>query len=285
MDHIIVKDLLVRGIIGVSDRERAQPQNILINITLHTDIHEAGESDDIHRSVNYRTVAKKIIAYVEHSARYTVEALATDIARLCLEERGVMRVCVRVEKPGAVRFAKSVGVEIEREQPQENKPIHQAYLSLGSNIEPVKNIYLAVDKLRQMVTVNAVSTIWETIAIGSEGPHFLNASVWVSTPLSASELKNLVISSIEKDLGRIRSKDKCAPRTIDIDILVFDEQIIDDALWQRDYLSIPTAELRPDLFEPVSGESLNQIAQTMKSKSTALPRTDLDIHINKQPHA
>lgn len=277
MDQILIKDLLVRGVIGISDRERAQRQDILINITLDADISKAGETDDILHCVNYRTVAKKTIAYVERAARYTVEALATDIARICLEEPGVQRVRVRVEKPGAVRFAQSVGVEIERALPEESKRFHQAYLSLGSNIESAKNILLAIEKLRTAVTVNAISTIWDTPAVGADTSRFLNASAWVSTQYSARELKDIVIAGIEKELGRVRTADKYAPRTIDIDILIYDEQVLDSNLWVREFLVIPTAELRPDLEDPVTGLTLNQIAQSMRTKTSALPRLDLSI--------
>ena len=113
-DHIIIKDLLLRGIIGINDWERDKRQEILINITLSGDLRAAGESDKIEDAINYRTITKKIIRHVEESARYTVEALAADIAKLCLSAEGVQRAQVRVEKPGALRFAKSVGVEIER---------------------------------------------------------------------------------------------------------------------------------------------------------------------------
>jgi FolB domain-containing protein len=114
MDQTFIRDLLVRGVIGLSDQERANPQDILINITLFADISKAGQTDSIDDCVNYRTVTKKVLAHAEKAARYTVEALASDIARLCLEDERVQKVCVRVEKPGAVRFARSVGVEIER---------------------------------------------------------------------------------------------------------------------------------------------------------------------------
>jgi FolB domain-containing protein len=113
-DRIDIRDLLVRGILGINDWEREQPQDILVNLTLFADLRRAGFSDDIADSVNYRTVTKGIISLVGSSTRYTVEALATDIAHLCLQEQGVARVRVRVEKPGALRFARSVGVEIER---------------------------------------------------------------------------------------------------------------------------------------------------------------------------
>ena len=114
MDKIIIKDLIARGIIGLNDWEREKPQEMIINITVFTDIRKAGETDDIQHSVNYRTIAKKVQAHAETAARLTVEALAEDIARICLEQPNAQKVLVRVEKPGAVRFSKSVGVEIER---------------------------------------------------------------------------------------------------------------------------------------------------------------------------
>ena len=116
MDQIFISDLVARGIIGVNAWEREKPQEILINLVLFGDLQKAGKSDDIGDIVNYSTLAKKVLAHAETAGRFTVEALATDLARLCLEEAGGEKVRVRVEKPGAVRFARSVGVEIEREK-------------------------------------------------------------------------------------------------------------------------------------------------------------------------
>jgi FolB domain-containing protein len=114
MDRVFIKDLIARGIIGINEQEREKPQEIRINIVLFTNVRKAGISDDIADCVNYRTVAKKVQAHAETVGRWTVEALATDLARLCLKEPGVQKARVRVEKPGAVRFSNSVGVEIER---------------------------------------------------------------------------------------------------------------------------------------------------------------------------
>ncbi len=114
MDKIIIKNLLSRGIIGVNESERKRPQDILINITLFTDTRRAAKTDDINDCVNYSTISKKVQAHAESVERLTVEALANDLAKICLEEKNVEKVVVRVEKPGAVRFAESVGVEIER---------------------------------------------------------------------------------------------------------------------------------------------------------------------------
>ncbi len=114
MDKVIIKDLIARGIIGINDWEREKPQEILINITVFTDTRRAAETDNIEDCVNYRTLAKKAQAHAETAKRLTVEALANDLAKICLQEKGVEKVIVRVEKPGAVRFAESVGVEVER---------------------------------------------------------------------------------------------------------------------------------------------------------------------------
>jgi FolB domain-containing protein len=114
MDRIIIKDLLLRGIIGVNDDERVNQQDILINLVLYVDVRKAAQSDRIEDAVNYRTITKRIVRHVEESADFLVEKLVTDIARIVVTEFNVQRVRVRVEKPGALRYAQSVGVEIER---------------------------------------------------------------------------------------------------------------------------------------------------------------------------
>jgi FolB domain-containing protein len=116
-DKIVIRDLLIRGIIGINDWEREEEQDILINLDVYFDARRAGSSDDMADSLNYRTLTKDILAYVEGSEHFLVEALATEIARIAVVEHGAERVTVRVEKPGALRFAASVGVEIERSAP------------------------------------------------------------------------------------------------------------------------------------------------------------------------
>ena len=114
MDKIMIKDLLVRGVIGVNDWERDILQDILINIEMFGDFNNALKSDDIEDCINYRTVSKGVIELVSNQSRFTVEALAGDIMEMCLEQKNVQKAIVRVEKPGAIRFSRSVGVEIER---------------------------------------------------------------------------------------------------------------------------------------------------------------------------
>ncbi len=116
MDKIIIRDLLAKGIIGINGWERETPQEILVNLTLFADITQAAFVDDLKLSVDYHEIAKKVLSLVQKSSRYTVEALAEDIASLCLHEENVVKIKVRVEKPGALPFARSAGVEIVRKR-------------------------------------------------------------------------------------------------------------------------------------------------------------------------
>ena len=112
-DQIHIKDLLLRTIIGLNEEERRDKQDVLINITLYTD-HTAAISDDVADTVNYRTVAKQTIKLVEAAQFFLVEKMALEIANLCLADPRVERAIVTVEKPGALRFARSVGVTVDR---------------------------------------------------------------------------------------------------------------------------------------------------------------------------
>ena len=114
MDKILITNLHAHGIIGVYDNERVTPQDILINITLYTDTHRAAESDDLADCINYDALSQKVRNHTESVQRLTVEALAEDIANLCLSEDGVKMVRIRVEKPDALDFVDNVGVEIKR---------------------------------------------------------------------------------------------------------------------------------------------------------------------------
>jgi len=114
MDKVVIKNILARGIIGIRDWERNLPQDILINIDVYTEQRRQNAPDDISECIDYSKLTKKVIQQAETAKRFTVEALAEDIARICLEDKRVLKTTVRVEKPGAVRFAESVGVEIER---------------------------------------------------------------------------------------------------------------------------------------------------------------------------
>ena len=108
--------------------------------------------------------------------------------------------------------------------------LRTVYLGLGSNIAPQENLPKALERPAQAVTILAVSPTWQTPAVGSPGPDFFNAAVSLRTALSREELKTRVIRPTKDELGRIRTVDKNAPRTIDIDILVDNGELIEPGL-------------------------------------------------------
>ncbi len=118
MDKIVISDLLLRCIIGINPEERVNKQDVLINLTLYTDFSKAIETEDIEDTVNYKKLKLEIMDLVENSSYLLVEKLAAAVASCCLKQKGVRAARVMVEKPTALRFARSVGVEIFRESPE-----------------------------------------------------------------------------------------------------------------------------------------------------------------------
>jgi len=114
MDRILIKDLLVRCVLGLSAEERREKQDVLIDVVLFVDLAKAGRSDRAEDTVDYRAVKKDVLAVADGSRYHLAEALAERVAEACLAYGPVQRVQVTVEKPGALRFARSVAVEIER---------------------------------------------------------------------------------------------------------------------------------------------------------------------------
>lgn len=114
LDRIHIRDLRVRCIIGIYPEERRAKQEIEINLLLFADLRPAGASDNIADTVDYKSVKKAVVAHVEVSECLLVERLAQEIADICLAVPGVQKVQVTVDKPGALRFARSVAVEITR---------------------------------------------------------------------------------------------------------------------------------------------------------------------------
>lgn len=159
------------------------------------------------------------------------------------------------------------------------------YLSIGSNINPEKNIEQAICLLAQKTNIIAISTFWETAPIGlKEQPNFINGAVIVATDLSVTVFKEIILDKIEIALKRKRQVNKNAPRTIDIDIMLFnDEQLklghrsIPDAeILERDFVAIPLAEIAPRYIHPLTGQTLSDIARKFEFKSSLLKkRTDL----------
>jgi 2-amino-4-hydroxy-6-hydroxymethyldihydropteridine diphosphokinase len=152
---------------------------------------------------------------------------------------------------------------------------HQVCIVLGSNIEPAENIRKALRILQGYGRLERISTTWETPSFGSPGPNFLNTAVLFRTKFNAADLKYEVLRPIESQLGRVRTANKNAPRTIDLDIVLFDGQVVDPKLWSRPFLVITVAELFPDLVHTETGRSLASIAHEMRKTVGAVPHPEL----------
>ena len=114
MDIVFIHDLQIETVIGIYDWERKIRQTISLDVEMAADISKAGKSDNIEDALSYKTVAKRLIDFVEQSEYELVEALAEKICSIILEEFSVPWVKLTLRKPGAVRGSKSVGVIIER---------------------------------------------------------------------------------------------------------------------------------------------------------------------------
>jgi 2-amino-4-hydroxy-6-hydroxymethyldihydropteridine diphosphokinase len=153
---------------------------------------------------------------------------------------------------------------------------HCLYLELGSNIDPEHYLPLAIEMLRELVRVEKISSVWESPAVGFSGPNFLNLAIQVRSDLQPDALKHLILRNIEANLGRQRTKDKNAPRTIDIDIVIVDGKVVDDQVWKHAHLAIPLAELIPEIVNESKGESLKQTSERLSLTQPICRRTDVD---------
>lgn len=152
---------------------------------------------------------------------------------------------------------------------------HRVCLLLGSNIDPEKNIRQAIELLSRRFALEQISEAWETPAWGTNGPNFLNLAVLIYTSLDPLQLKTLVLRPLEAKLKRKRSADKFAPRTIDIDIIAWDAEVLEDGLWNHAHLAVPVAEILPCYQSDETGEYLEQAAQRLKRASPIRPRPEV----------
>ena len=148
--------------------------------------------------------------------------------------------------------------------------MYDYYLSLGSNIDPEVNLIRAVEELARYGTLAAASKVWETAPIGFEDqPNFLNAVVLLRSSLPAAAFQEWVIPKIETVLDRIRGANKFGPRTIDIDVLMVNDQVLklghrnipSPEILERAFVAVPMAEIAPRLHHPITGETMYSIAE------------------------
>jgi 2-amino-4-hydroxy-6-hydroxymethyldihydropteridine diphosphokinase len=168
------------------------------------------------------------------------------------------------------------------------RSLHRAFLSLGSNIEPEANLPAAVRELARYGTILAVSRVWEASPVGfCEQANFLNAAVLLETSLDAKQIRTELIPAIERKQNRVRDPHNVnAPRTIDVDLTLFDRDVLqvdmqripDPDLLTRAFVAVPIAELDPDYVHPEANRTLAEIAgDFIDAQSPMIARPDVDL--------
>jgi 2-amino-4-hydroxy-6-hydroxymethyldihydropteridine diphosphokinase len=164
-----------------------------------------------------------------------------------------------------------------------------AFIALGSNIDPETNLPLAAARLSELGKPIAISMVYQNPAIADEPQaDYLNAAILIETELDPLAIRDK-LREIEADLGRIRTVDKFAPRTIDLDLCILGNRVLDHELlslpdpdlMKRAHLAITLAELRPDFLHPITGDSLKEIAHELQKDAELNPRSDVVLSLNR----
>jgi len=150
--------------------------------------------------------------------------------------------------------------------------MNRIFLILGSNIDPEINIPLALKylSLDPAITLVRSSSTWRTKPVGSCCTDFLNTAALIKTLLDPNSLKMNILTAIEKRMGRVRTIDKNAPRTIDLDIVAVNDAVVDMDIFKFDHLIFPLAEIAPDLCELENQRSLTDIAREREDSTHAV---------------
>ncbi len=265
MDKIIIKGLEIFAHHGVFEEENVLGQKFVVDAVLYLSTREAGMNDDIKKSVDYGAVCADINHIMQEQNYNLIETVAETVAsELLIKYSDIRGIDITVKKPWApvLMPIETVAVSISRKK-------HIAYLGLGSNIGD-RESYLdfAIDELNKdkYTEVTKVSDFIETEPYGGvEQDDFLNGCIEVETLYEPKELLKL-INGIEKRAGRERVI-HWGPRTLDIDILLYDDTVYDDEQLQiphvemhkREFVLEPLASIAGYKRHPILGKTIDEL--------------------------
>ncbi len=257
-DIVYIRDLEIETIIGIYDWEREIKQTVSIDLEMATDIRKAAENDDIDYALNYKSVGKHLIKFVEESEFQLVETMAEQIAQIVLSEFAVNWLRLRVSKPGALSGSRDVGLVIERESKANSKKV---FLGIGSNIDKETAIYKALTLLDKAFGTLQISPVFESEAVGFDGENFYNLVVSFETTLQLSQIID-IYKEIEDKLGRDRSGPKFSARTLDIDPLLYGDNVSNqpiilprEEILENAFVLWPLSLIAPTQKHPLTGKS------------------------------
>jgi len=244
--RVKVENLRLRCYIGFNNWEREKMQDLVISFSFKHNAARAVKTDDEAFTLNYKTITKSIIKLIEHQKFALIETVAEIIWEHIKQNPFVIDVNVRVEKPHALRFCDNVLVEIFDEDRW-----NEVIISLGSNISPQENVDKTLEALSHLGSITKKTDFIFTKPLKfTDQPDFLNGAVSLQTKLYYEALKK-ELKEIEQQLGRIRTNNKNAPRTIDLDIITFNSTIVDKELNDFDFLVRFVNELNPNILKTI----------------------------------
>jgi 2-amino-4-hydroxy-6-hydroxymethyldihydropteridine diphosphokinase len=282
-DSIEVRGLRADTIIGLYSWERMVLQEVRIDLDLRCDLRAAGASDDVQDTVDYKSLTTTVRERTETSRYLLIESLADDVAECCLADPRVHSARVRISKPHALRHADDVAVVVVRTQEdRSSRPRHRVFVGVGSNIEPVTNVRQALATLHRSFGALRVSPAYRTAAVGYEGaPDFLNLVVELRTDLDVAALWTQ-LRAIEKDQGRMRTDDRNEPRTLDLDMLLFDDLVTDEPpvvlpdrlVSTAPFVLIPLADIAGPVMHPTAERTIAELRATLPADVDGVARYD-----------
>jgi 2-amino-4-hydroxy-6-hydroxymethyldihydropteridine diphosphokinase len=158
---------------------------------------------------------------------------------------------------------------------QNNQGTNQVLIGLGSNINPDQNISEALRLLGSQVSIRNFSSIYQSPSVGSSGPDYLNSAVLINTDSSLDMLRMNILKPIENQLKRVRSSDRYMDRTIDLDVLIFNQTVTDPELWTQVHVAVPASDVLPEFSNPKTGEKISQAAKRLSPGINIQIRSDL----------
>lgn len=271
-DFIMIDDLVIFANHGVLPEEKTMGQKFVVSMKLFMDMREAAAADDINKAVNYAEVCSFVTEFTKANRSKLIESAAQNIAEaLLIKYPTISGIEITLKKPWA-----PIGLPLERVAVNLRRDRHRAYIGIGSNIGD-KKAYLdfAVSRLREneKCRIERISSFITTAPVGGvEQDDFLNGCIAIDTILSPHELLDL-LHDIENEAGRTREI-HWGPRTLDLDILLYDEIVMHDEtltiphpeMHKREFVLVPLSEIAPYAYNPVTNRRAAEMLTKLREE-------------------
>jgi 2-amino-4-hydroxy-6-hydroxymethyldihydropteridine diphosphokinase len=281
-DYIVLTGLKVPCIIGIFDWERKIKQDVVIDLKFPCEIQRAAARDSIRETVDYKKIAKSVIAFVGKSKFQLVETLAEKLAAYLMDDLRLPEVYLSVSKPGAIRGSKNVGIEIHRTSSRGAAGF--VFLGMGSNIEPKKHLEAALESIQREYPLAGLSHVYETSPVGfKRQPPFWNLVAAIQTDEEPRILRKR-LERLEKENGRVKKGKTYGPRTLDVDLILWKNLVRKGGAFplphpdveSKAFVLFPLLEICPNLLHPSLGKPMVELAACFRDFSQKIRQLPAD---------